>query len=597
MRKHSLPTAVFDALAAGDGDAATVRTLWKAQLSKLLLRLRALWDSPGSLDPVAFDLLAGAQRRAPDAVTEILLYPQVVAWSVAGLREQRSGAADMARAHFGGIAAAAGIRAGLEFTVTVAVRKGCVMLPTLGSAEVGPSTCDGRAVVHSGPHGVEVRTGQCTVTLPRDVGADAPGWHALRRLRSECDGHVLEARLDDLDPFRESHRLGSAPRLDVLTVGQWQRILDGAWSILVRHHPERAESIATGLAAFIPLAVEGGRQGLSATSADAPGAIAITPPGDALLFAESLVHEFQHAKLCALLDLLSLHSAGTDERFYAPWRDDPRPLGGLLQGAYAYLGVTDFWGRQQEVLADGDAAFAQYAFVLWRDQTLQAIGTIKDSGRLTEAGAEFVAGMRAALERWTGTPVPPEPQAQAEDTATDHRLTWRLRHLRPDPGVVDRLAGAWPIGQPNPVTPPPRLVVSERPPGKPGVRTGLRHLRLRRPTEFRQRYAVSAAAHDEAADLALVGGNFSAAVQCYTTRLAADPNDDEAWSGLAVSARRGDVRPAGEVLCALPELVAAVHRRIVRLGAGHPNPLDLACWLEPALRDAPRSWVRSPTPD
>jgi hypothetical protein len=32
---------------------------------------------------------------------------------------------------------------------------------------------------------------------------------------------------------------------------------------------------------------------------------------------------------------------------YAPWRSGPRPLNGLLQGAYAFLGVSGFWRQQR----------------------------------------------------------------------------------------------------------------------------------------------------------------------------------------------------------------------------------------------------------
>lgn len=35
------------------------------------------------------------------------------------------------------------------------------------------------------------------------------------------------------------------------------------------------------------------------------------------------------------------------QRFYAPWRDDARPVSGLLQGAYAYLGLSRFWRQRQ----------------------------------------------------------------------------------------------------------------------------------------------------------------------------------------------------------------------------------------------------------
>lgn len=35
-------------------------------------------------------------------------------------------------------------------------------------------------------------------------------------------------------------------------------------------------------------------------------------------------------------------------RYYAPWRDHPRPAVGLLQGAYAHVGVTEFWWRRRK---------------------------------------------------------------------------------------------------------------------------------------------------------------------------------------------------------------------------------------------------------
>jgi HEXXH motif-containing protein len=46
------------------------------------------------------------------------------------------------------------------------------------------------------------------------------------------------------------------------------------------------------------------------------------------------VHEVQHLKLAALLDIVTLTMPGEHDRYYAPWRDDPRPLSGLLQGTY-----------------------------------------------------------------------------------------------------------------------------------------------------------------------------------------------------------------------------------------------------------------------
>jgi uncharacterized protein len=53
-----------------------------------------------------------------------------------------------------------------------------------------------------------------------------------------------------------------------------------------------------------------------------------------------LIHEFQHVKMSAARDLFD----PADQRLYrVPWRPDPRPFEGVLQGTYAHLAVSDFW--------------------------------------------------------------------------------------------------------------------------------------------------------------------------------------------------------------------------------------------------------------
>ena len=54
---------------------------------------------------------------------------------------------------------------------------------------------------------------------------------------------------------------------------------------------------------------------------------------DAPALAAALVHEVQHSKLNAVIDIVPLVRPGVGHRrYYAPWRDDPRPPAGLLQG-------------------------------------------------------------------------------------------------------------------------------------------------------------------------------------------------------------------------------------------------------------------------
>ncbi|MFD9738701.1 aKG-HExxH-type peptide beta-hydroxylase [Umezawaea sp. NPDC059074] len=46
----------------------------------------------------------------------------------------------------------------------------------------------------------------------------------------------------------------------------------------------------------------------------------------------ALVHELQHSNLSASMDFVVLHQELEGPVVLAPWRDDPRPLGGPLQG-------------------------------------------------------------------------------------------------------------------------------------------------------------------------------------------------------------------------------------------------------------------------
>ncbi len=96
----------------------------------------------------------------------------------------------------------------------------------------------------------------------------------------------------------------------------------------------------------------------------------------------------------AVLDLYDLYDPADSRLFRAPWREDLRPLEGLLQGTYAHLAVTDFWRVRQEVSAGADAEAAGQRFAYWRGHTCDAIETLANSGSLTPLGTRFVDEMR-----------------------------------------------------------------------------------------------------------------------------------------------------------------------------------------------------------
>jgi uncharacterized protein len=142
--------------------------------------------------------------------------------------------------------------------------------------------------------------------------------------------------------------------------------------------------------------------------------------------AETLAHEIQHLKLGAVQHIVTLAHSDDKNRYYAPWREDPRPLSGLLQGSYAYLGVTGFWRRERMSASHPPRADAEYA--RWREATAVGIETVISSGRLTSAGMEFTTGMRRALDPWRGENVPAHAQAEAGRAARAHLARWQAVH-------------------------------------------------------------------------------------------------------------------------------------------------------------------------
>lgn len=153
----------------------------------------------------------------------------------------------------------------------------------------------------------------------------------------------------------------------------------------------------------------------------------MSDPVDPVALAVTIAHELQHVKLSALLDLVALVKPDDGTRFYAPWRDDPRPASGLLQGTYAYLGVTAFWRR---MLADGAARSVpwvdgEFEYCRWRSAAASAAQAMLRSGQLTEAGQEFVSRMAATLAERAAGPVNERARARAIAANARHLVAWQ----------------------------------------------------------------------------------------------------------------------------------------------------------------------------
>jgi HEXXH motif-containing protein len=421
IQYHRVPPSLFDAIAEGGGGAEAVGVLAAAQYSKhKLLLLRVLKEARAANHdqwrPASrgYDLLADAQCLDPAAADVVIRHSSVGAWAARTLQGLRGGAA-LPGAEPGAlcaVGAAAAIRARLPAKIEMPMLPAAVMLPSLGAA----ATDGGRVVIRSTAAGAEVDSPTRRVKIPPDPHRDAPGWKGLRRINVGS----LDALVDDLDPFRMPTVPDLASRLDAAQADTWAAVFGEAWPVLDQHHPAIAAEVAAAVRVIVPRKVP--PEGVvSSSSPDAFGAVAMSQPPDRCALAVTLAHEVQHLKLSALDHIVALTLPDDGRRFYAPWRDDPRPIDGLLQGAYAYLGVSGFWRRQRYVQA-GIWAHAEYA--RWRAATARVTGTLKSSGRLTAAGMRFVQGMARTLSTWETEPVPQEARDLAHSEAKQHRSRW-----------------------------------------------------------------------------------------------------------------------------------------------------------------------------
>ena len=105
-------------------------------------------------------------------------------------------------------------------------------------------------------------------------------WHEQIRLSNGRDVLIRPIRPADADPLRHLLGLTPAGKLSGAEVDHWQHCLDEAWHILVRRHRAAAETLAAVLRVIVPVQPDPAAEGISATSAEAFGAVAMSAPAD-----------------------------------------------------------------------------------------------------------------------------------------------------------------------------------------------------------------------------------------------------------------------------------------------------------------------------
>lgn len=564
--------------------------LEQSQHSHRRLALRALLDqlrvNPAAVGKLvepekAWRTLAAAEQRDPGALADILLYPAVGVWLTRALHYTRPGSPGPwpELGYLNVVAAAAAVRCGVPCGIRVPVWHGSVSLPTVGHLRLPGTFPVGSVEVHSAGEASRIQVSKA-VSVPLDDTGTA--FTPAREHTCTSHGLTLRAWLDDQDPY---HGFGEPrPPADLTDsdAAEWRKVLDEAWDVLTLNHPAYARELAAGLRGLVP--IEPDTDTVGASSPAAFGGIRLSANGSATEFAEAMVHEMQHSKLNALLGLVQLTVDDNVRRHLAPWRDDPRPLIGVVHGIYAFTCGVEFWLRHGTVTDDVAAARRiDFDIAHRRLQVRRAVHTLASSDRLTPAGTALVDAVSARLAVCEQAPVDPALSRTVTELVDDHRALWRLRHARADTVTVAALAAAWLDG----AAPPPDLpwqshVVVEDERRLPANRRNLLRAKAIEPETFAAlvRRPAALPGTTPRADAALCTGDAENAVEGYRERLLTEPDDAQAWAGLGLALR---ARGRGAVaLLEYPEVVLALHRRVRAIDGRAPDPAALSTWLSGA---------------
>ncbi|WP_406092615.1 aKG-HExxH-type peptide beta-hydroxylase [Streptomyces sp. NBC_01013] len=455
----AIPDRALRELGRTEGGTDSLGLLVRDQDTRRLVLLRAVLDAaaaapttvcpPPVLDRLYADwsLLEAAERADRAAVRTVLFHPMAGPWVqslLGGLTSVTAAGpglpADLT--HLTALAAAAAIRAGVRCTARLAPRGGFVSLPTLGAVRVDSGPVE---LVHiAGEMAIRPAGGPSLVARTQPDGtvtsAD-PRWLPVLPLPALLPG-TGPVPLDDLDPYRTGggglprHGLSMAVRMDDHERKAWAACWSQMEPLLRAGGEHRLIEAAVLLRCVVPLghppgsgADAGGAAHCSGTRREAFGAVLSSRPATPVYFASTLVHELQHTKLAALGELVTLHHEDPVPRHFAPWRSDPRPFDGLLQGAYSHLALADYWQRYAlgaQRVTPRDMAWAEHARC--REQVGAVLPVLAGSAGLTREGRLLVNEMITLYHRMDDCPPPPGHLARAQAYVSTVKVIWQQRN-------------------------------------------------------------------------------------------------------------------------------------------------------------------------
>ena len=230
---------------------------------------------------------------------------------------------------------------------------------------------------------------------------------------------------------------------DSIDEGIWTSVTQSALD-LIRLSKVNYELISNFVGYIVPLKRREVIQNLSFSTRELPNVIFKNNEGSALLFGEALVHEADHQFFYALEELYSfwvVEPRFQPAAYHSPWRDDSRPLDGILRGLSAFTRVADYYSH---VATASEPPLTEKAGALLVQRVAECedgAATLLEANELSGIGRQYVLELSSILRRADGSvaghELYPKWRANGVRVLDAHRERWRNSRIV-DPSAITR---------------------------------------------------------------------------------------------------------------------------------------------------------------
>lgn len=170
---------------------------------------------------------------------------------------------------------------------------------------------------------------------------------------------------------------------------EWASVVRHAAEVINRYNRSAAACVEAFTRCVVPLV--GGDDTIGSASREEALGLVFLPASSCIdQVTECLLHETMHQYLFRIEECGDLFTPETekDERFYSPWRSDPRPLRMTLHGAFVFLAVADLylWESAPSMFGIDDGECTRRAYQRAR-QVRIALEVVHRNARLTRFGS------------------------------------------------------------------------------------------------------------------------------------------------------------------------------------------------------------------